>query len=151
MSCNIYQTVSCVGLSKKNIQDIFFIALRFLKKKNREVSVHLIGDQRMKSINKQYRNINKTTDVLAFAIQEGRSKDEKVFSKQDLGDIFVSIPQIKRQAKTQKISYKEEFVRVLMHGLLHLSGYDHKTKSEKKKMFNLQEKLVNKIKISHGF
>jgi probable rRNA maturation factor len=65
-----------------------------------------------------------------------------------LGQIFIAYPQIKRQAKQYKISEKEEFVRMLVHGLLHLVGYDHNTIKDEKKMLNLQEKIVNNIYLS---
>jgi len=148
MPCNIYQTVRYIGLSKKNVQDIIFAGLKFLKSEDKEVSAHLAGDKLLKSINKDYRGIDKTTDVLAFAIQDPSTdawQEKRKRNENDLGDIFVSIPQIKRQAKAQGIEYKKEFVMVLAHGLLHLRGYDHDTKQRAKRMFGLQEKIANKI------
>lgn len=140
MSCNIYQTVGSVGISQKEIESIVKTVLNFLKKKNSEVSVHLIGDKKIKKINADYRAKDKVTDVLAFAMQEGKQMDEK-----DLGDIFISIPQVKRQAKEQKILYREELVRILVHGVLHLNGFDHMNEKDKKEMFGLQEKMVKKL------
>lgn len=140
MFCNLYQKVGNVGLSKKKIEDTVKTVLNFLKKKDAEVSVHLIGDRKIKKINADYRGKNKVTDVLAFAMQEGKQMDDK-----DLGDIFISVPQVKRQSKKQKISYEEELVRMLVHGVLHLNGYDHMEEKDEKKMFSLQEKLVKKL------
>lgn len=140
MNCNIYKKVKDVGLSKKDIAGMAKTGLDFLKKKDSEISVHLVSDKKIKKINKFYRGIDKVTDVLAFALQEG----EKMKSA-DLGDIFISIPQIKRQAKARGISYKEELARILAHGILHLNGFDHISKKEEKRMFSLQEKIVKKI------
>lgn len=137
MNCNIYKKVKDVGLSKKDIAGIVKTGLDFLKKKDSEISVHLVGDKKIKKINKFYRGIDKATDVLAFALQEG----EKMKGA-DLGDIFISIPQIKRQAKARGIPYKEELARILAHGILHLNGFDHISKKEEKRMFGLQEKIV---------
>mgnify|MGYP001617434318 CR=1 FL=1 len=156
MPCNIYKEVKNVGFTSKDIVSVVKTMMEFLKKKNSEVSVHLVGDKKIKKINKKYRGINKVTDVLAFAMQDQASLryarqgissnlgQEKI-KNNDLGDIFISIPQIKRQAKEQKILYKEELVRILAHGILHLNGFDHLDKKEEKKMFNLQEKMVTKI------
>ncbi|HRY36944.1 MAG TPA: rRNA maturation RNase YbeY [Candidatus Magasanikbacteria bacterium] len=101
--------------------------------------VAIIGDNEMKRLNYQYRGRNKTTDVLSFAFRE----DKKI--KTDfLGQIFISYQQIKKQAKEYGVPIKEEFVRMLAHGLLHLTGYDHNTKTKEKKMFEIQEKIVKK-------
>ena len=156
MFCNIYQTVGRVGFSRKDIESIVKTILDFLKKKNFEVSVHLVGDKKMKKINKHYRGMDKVTDVLAFALQDfplrpsfakGFGMAQQGFGERnkDLGDIFISIPQVKRQAKEQKILYKEELVRILAHGVLHLNGFDHMKPKEEKEMFDLQEKIVKKF------
>lgn len=105
-----------------------------------EVEIIVINDKEMQKINFCYRGKNKTTDVLSFAFQE----DKKI--KTDfLGQIFISYPQIKRQAKRYKVSEKEEFVRMLVHGLLHLVGYDHDTNVKEQKMFKFQESMISKI------
>ena len=140
MSYNIYQSVRYVKLSKKYIESVIETVMVDLKKKNKEISVHLVGDKKMKTMNRIYRKINKTTDVIAFAVQEGR-----VFDEADLGDIFINVNQVERQSKKQSIPYKEEFARVLIHGILHLNGYDHATEKEEKKMFGIQEKILEKI------
>ena len=161
MNCNIYKEVKNIGLTEKDIVSIIKTTMDFLKKKNPEISVHLIGDKKIKGINKNYRGKNKVTDVLAFAMQPsclpaGRQALKAMAGKEgfdgqigkrnnDLGDIFISIPQVKRQAKEQKISYKEELARILVHGILHLNEYDHMNEKEKKEMFGLQEKMVKKI------
>jgi len=127
-------------LSKKYVELVIETTFRQLNKINSEISVNFVGDRRMKMINRDYRGINKTTDVIAFAMQEG-----KVFDSKDFGDIFISIDQVERQAKKQSIPYKEEFTRVLVHGILHLNGYDHVTKKQEENMFGLQEKLIKKL------
>lgn len=140
MSYNIYHSVRYIKLSKKYIEYILDTIFKTLKKQGNDLSVHLVGDARMRSINKDYRGVDATTDVIAFAMQEG-----KVFDKKDLGDIFISVNQIKTQANQQKIHYKEEFTRVLIHGVLHLNGYDHIHKKGEKEMFELQEKILKKV------
>ena len=141
MECSIYQTVKHVGVQKKQIKNTVFFVLRKQKKQKSEVSVHLVGDKRMHTLNRAFRGKDKTTDVLSFATQEG----VHMFDTGDLGDIFLSIPQIKRQARRFGVLYKEELFRMLIHGVLHILGYDHKTKSEASEMFGLQEKYLVEI------
>ncbi len=140
MECLIYNQVKNKILSDKKIVEIVFFIFK-VKKINKEVSVNLIGDKKMRELNKKYRHKDKTTDVLSFPSVEFTGVE-----KQDLGDIFISIPQIKRQAKNFGIQEKEEFIRMLVHSILHLLGYDHYKKNEALLMYNEQEKIVLKIK-----
>ncbi|MDD2807952.1 MAG: rRNA maturation RNase YbeY [Patescibacteria group bacterium] len=101
------------------------------------VEINIISDAEMRQINKQYRGKNKVTDVLSFAWQE-----DKIVASNFLGQIYICLPQIKRQAKEYGVTAQEEFKRMLTHGLLHLIGYDHQVKSDEKKMFTLQNKIL---------
>lgn len=107
----------------------------FSKKIQGEVEVNIVGDKLMKEINRKYRGKDITTDVLSFAWREIGDRD-------NLGQIFISYPQIKKQAKEYGVPIKEEFTRMLAHGLLHLVGYEHLNKKDAAKMFVLQEKIV---------
>lgn len=105
-----------------------------------ELEINIVSPAIIKKLNKQYRGKNSVTDVLSFAWQE----DKKV--KSDfLGQIYICWARIKTQAKEWEVSEKEEFVRILVHGLLHLVGHDHIKKSEAIKMFALQEAAVKSI------
>lgn len=89
---------------------------------NAEVSVLLVGDKAMRSLNRRYRGKDRTTDVLSFPLREGR------FSRIQphiLGDIVLSLPAAARQAKAAGEPYRVEIGRLLVHGYLHLLGYDH--------------------------
>ena len=101
-------------------------------------SVHLVGDRRMRRLQAAHRGQDKTTDVLSFAAAEGEGPDPGG----ELGDIFLSVPQIRRQAREWRVSAEEEFARMLIHGLLHLLGYDHIHKKEAAVMFARQEKYL---------
>ncbi len=96
----------------------------------------------MKRLNNQYRGKNTTTDVLSFSLQEGISLSG---SNNELGDIFISVPQIKRQAHRLHISVREEFIRMLIHGVLHILGYDHEKEKDAKRMFSIQEKFLTQL------
>jgi len=101
------------------------------------VEINIIDRKEMIYLNKSFRKKNGVTDVLSFAWRE----DSMIKSKMQ-GQIYICFEQIKKQAKERKISSREEFSRILIHGLLHLSGYDHKTQQEEKIMFKLQEKIL---------
>jgi len=139
--CNIFRSVHLFGVSEQKIREVVFFVFESLKK-NGSISVHLVGDRKIKSLNNKYRGKNTTTDVLSFAMEGGR---ENFVLENDLGDIFVCIPQIRRQAQKFEISFLQEFYRMLIHGTLHLSGYDHVKENQTQKMFSLQEKLLKKL------
>lgn len=83
---------------------------------NKSIIINLIDDKLMRKLNRKYRGINKTTDVLSFEIGEGGV----------LGEVYISHPKAKRQAKEYDCSVGEELSRLAGHGILHLLGYKHK-------------------------
>ncbi len=103
-------------------------------------SVILIDDEEMRRINREYRNIDKTTDVLSFAFEDNAKIKYNKFRL--LGDIYISIPTMKRQALDNENSERYELSFLVIHGLLHLLGYDHMNSIDKKVMFELQEALL---------
>ena len=110
-------------------------------------SCTFIDDDKMHELNKTYRDIDRTTDVLSFAINDGESKKERL-EEIVLGDIFISIPKMKIQAIEYETGEKRELAFLLVHGLLHLLGYDHMEKEDEKEMFELQEVILNESKIT---
>ncbi len=139
----IYRTVRNAGITYAEIRRIVLIVAAGIRRKPL-ISIHLIGDKRMRRMNREYRGKDKTTDVLSFSTLDGtpipRAADTAFGN--DWGDIFISIPQIKRQAKQYGRPYKEEFTRMLVHGILHLAGYDHEKTADADIMMPLQERLV---------
>ncbi|OGM98449.1 MAG: rRNA maturation RNase YbeY [Candidatus Yanofskybacteria bacterium RIFCSPLOWO2_01_FULL_41_34] len=113
-----------------------------IKDKNVEMSLNLVGEVKIKKLNKQYRGKNEVTDVLSFPLEESRFKKYGILP---LGDIFICLPFAVKEAERQNISLKKELVRLTIHGFLHLLGYDHeKSISDKKKMFDLENKILEK-------
>lgn len=102
----------------------------------RDASVILVDDIKMQEMNEQYRGINKTTDVLTFIDDEDSTY---------LGDVFVNVDALERQAKEYGHSLKREFCFLVTHGVLHLLGYDHQTNKEAEVMFALQEEILSEI------
>lgn len=135
MSCTVYVSVRKKKVSEQKIQNIVDSLLRTLKKSG-EVSVHIIGDKKMRTLNVKHRGKNRPTDVLSFPIEESWGTEP------EFGDIFICLPQIFRQSRQYNIPFFEEFVRMLTHGTLHLLGYDHEKPADAQEMFSLQEKYV---------
>lgn len=94
------------------------------------ISITLTTPEHIHEINKQYRNVDRTTDVLSFPMFEKEEIDSKIanhdFEHEDvLGDIVISIEQVEKQAKEYGHSFEREFAYMLVHGFYHLMGYDH--------------------------
>lgn len=127
-------------ISKKMVEKIILNTVAFFKKKNIQVEIVIISDSEMRKLNKIWRGIDKTTDVLSYAWNE----DKKIKSV-SIGQVFISYPQVARQAAEYYIPVRTEFSRMLVHGLLHLMGFDHQEEKEAEKMFDYQEKIIAKI------
>ena len=119
-------------------------ALKILKLKDEyDISLVIVGPRKIKQLNNDYRNIDKVTDVLSFALVSDIKELKHV---NELGDIFINRNRVLSQAKEYKHSIKREFVFLFIHGLLHLCGYDHMNKKDEKKMFMMQDKILGNLK-----
>ncbi len=101
----------------------------------------------MRLLNYQYRGIDRTTDVLSFP-QEEKFSLKKIKPMQEiiLGDIVISVPKAKKQAKENGLTFYEEIKRLLIHGVLHLIGYDHeKSNKDFKRMQKITKKIINQL------
>jgi probable rRNA maturation factor len=128
------------GVESKLLSKIAHRALEVLGLNKVELSIALVSDAEIKRLNKLYRNKNKPTDVLSFPI------GEKVEDWLILGDIVISVDTAKRQAKEFGHSLEEELKRLLVHGLVHLLGYDHELGGEEeKKFFELEEFVLREL------
>lgn len=91
---------------------------------NKSFTVAFVSDKKMRELNNQYREKDKTTDVLSFPFEP----DEFDFSVEEtLGDIIISAEQAARQAEENKLTFEREIKQLILHGILHLCGYDHET------------------------
>ena len=112
---------------------------------NYATSLIICGPVSIRRINREYRNIDKATDVISFALLD----DEETVEYEDdieLGDIFINRNRVISQAEEYGHSVKREFVFLFVHGLLHLFGYDHMNKEDEKIMFGLQKKIVGDLR-----
>ncbi len=119
------------GLNKLGINEAIF-------------NVIIVDNDYIHKLNKEYRNIDRETDVITFALE-----DDKTFNPdiRILGDVYISID----KAKSQSIEYGHSLLRELcflaVHGMLHLLGYDHMKKEDEKIMFKLQDEILDEMDI----
>lgn len=143
---HFYKT-TLVPLTKSVIESLVHLVAQHEKKLRGEIEIHCITESEIQDLNRRYRGKNKPTDVLSFAWTELPKEvwiNSKVFKKY-LGEIYLCPKYIKEQAQRFKVGNKEEFIRMLVHGLLHLVGYDHDIKKRAQRMFGFQEEIVKKI------
>ena len=127
------------------LDDVINHTFEVLNITNANMSVILIDDEKMHELNKTYRGVDRTTDVLSFALEDNNSIELPI---RELGEVYVSIPKMKEQAREFNHSEKRELAFLVCHGLLHLLGYDHtKSKEEEEKQFGLQDKVLSDLNI----
>ncbi len=108
-----------------------------------EVSLSIVDDREMHELNLRYRGVDRTTDVLSFPLEEERPKEPCL-----LGDIIVSAPMAQQQAQEYGHSLLREMSFLVVHGTLHLLGYDHMTPAEDAEMQRLQEEVLSSLGIT---
>ena len=116
------------------------------------ITVTLTNPENIRKINKEYRNIDRATDVLSFPMFEKDELEEKIkknnFNHIDvLGDLVISIEKVEEQAKEYGHSFERELSYMLVHGFYHLMGYDHIKDEDKKMMRAKEEKILDELKI----
>jgi probable rRNA maturation factor len=104
-----------------------------------DVTFVLTDDDEVHALNKEYRGYDRPTDVLAFAMREG---DHAAHRGGMLGDVIVSVPTAAKQARAAKRPFEDELLMLLVHGLLHLLGWDHDTKKKDTAMRAETERLM---------
>ena len=127
------------------LDDVITATLKHESAEGSFLSVIFIDDEEMHKMNKETRGIDRTTDVLSFALEDNDNIKGEI---RVLGDIFISIPKMKAQAKEYGHSEKRELSFLTCHGLLHLLGYDHtRSEEEEKIQFGLQDEILNDLNI----
>lgn len=111
-----------------------------------EVSCVLVDDERIHEINREYRHIDRSTDVISFAMEDNDQFYVEGMPR-TLGDIFISVNHAKKQAEEYGHSLRREMCFLFTHGILHLLGYDHMTDEQEKEMFGLQDKILGALSI----
>ncbi|TAK03252.1 rRNA maturation RNase YbeY [Patescibacteria group bacterium] len=107
-------------------------------RRDTEISIAFVSEREMRALNRQWRGSDKVTDVLSFGRLE----------RAETGEVLICYEQAARQAKEMKHSARDEVLFLLVHGVLHLFGYDHERPSDAKKMFPLQARILTKLGIN---
>ena len=118
-----------------------------LKDSKLAIAITLTNSKNIKNINKEYRNIDKETDVLSFPMFEKKELDKKIKEKdfvyEDiLGDIVISIDKVEEQSEEYGHGFERELSYMVVHGFYHLMGYDHEDENDKKIMREKEEKIL---------
>ena len=116
-----------------------------------ELGLVIAGDDTVHELNRSYRSVDSTTDVIAFALSERRAKAEPFITPPDdvnhLGEVIISYPQAKRQADEQRHPLERELALLVAHGVLHLLGYDHELPEQAQKMRALESQVMDAIEV----
>lgn len=140
LSCEITKPPLCLGLIDRRAE----ILLRLCRRQESELSILLVDDRRMAALNENFRHKKKPTNVLAFAMEEeGGMLPGGQFI---LGDIVISLDTSLREARRDRTTLHCRVTRLLIHGLLHLLGYDHeRSEAEARRMFEKEETLFQQL------
>lgn len=126
--------------------DFVNLVLEHLRIDNWEFSITLCDDKYIHEINRDYRKKDKPTDVITFVMCDEpfpcENPEDQLYSA---GDIIISMETVKENSDYFKVNYEEELKRVLIHGVLHLQGLDHKTNEMDEEMLILQEKILKTL------
>ena len=146
MALNVYNQTDYRGYLKYKtyFRDILNNAAKVLDMPKRvAVSVIFVNDGQIQGINRDYRNIDRPTDFISFALAD--NKEETDYIPNELGDIFINIDAARRQAVDYEHSEKREICFLFTHGLLHLNGFDHQTPEEEKEMIRYQKMILDEL------
>ena len=131
----------------ETVEKVLYSAIEKEKLDNVEFNLIIVDNNYIHELNKTYRNIDRETDVITFALEDESTiiiPDEKRI----LGDIYISLDKAKQQAEEYGHSLLRELSFLAVHGFYHLLGYDHQTKEEEEIMFKKQEEVLDAFKIT---
>lgn len=148
---NQQNKVNYTRVMQKTILNVANAVAKMAKiSKNTELSILIVDNSYMQELNFIYRNQNRPTDVLSFAMNELADDEPKPGTEGEvnvLGDIVISLEQAELQSQAYNHSLERELGYLVTHGMLHLLGYDHETDAERELMRNLEEKIMAKVKL----
>lgn len=128
------------------IKKVVMKSLKIERLKNATCSIIIVDKEYIHKLNKEYRNIDKVTDIISFALED----DNKCLMPEKirlLGDIYICLDRAKEQSQEYGHSLERELCFLAVHGIYHLLGYDHETKEEEEIMFKKQEEVLKEYGI----
>jgi len=139
----VYNLTDCnISSEIKAMKNYIRKCLKMENVSNSYFNIIFVDNNKIKELNTNYRNINKETDVISFALEDEK-KENFFLDRRMLGDIYISVDKAKSQAKEYGHSLTREISFLAVHGLLHLLGYDHMKKEDEKVMFGKQELILD--------
>ncbi|MCA1025440.1 rRNA maturation RNase YbeY [Cytobacillus kochii] len=145
----IDETEGLTETQTKEIENLLqFAAVKEVVEEDTEISITFVENERIQEINREYRNKDKATDVISFAMEEMGEGEIPLIGEglpRVLGDIIISIPKAVEQAEEYGHSFMRELGFLSVHGFLHLLGYDHETTEEEKIMFTRQKEILDEF------
>jgi probable rRNA maturation factor len=142
MSIHIRSQVRRITFDQTRLERSARAILADVGETSAELGILFVGDQRMRGLNRRYRSKDHTTDVLAFAMREAARPQVSRLMPDMLGDVVISIPTAWRQAKEAGRSLDEELACLLVHGILHLCGYDHERGEKDARRMHRRERMI---------
>jgi probable rRNA maturation factor len=137
MPVHMQSQVRCVRFDQVRLDRLARVILSDVGEASAELGIMFVGDQRMRGLNRRYRGKDSTTDVLAFAMREASHSNAGL-----LGDVVIAVPTAARQAKQGQRSLDEELTVLLVHGILHLCGYDHERSKKEARRMHRRERMI---------
>ncbi|OPY82401.1 MAG: Endoribonuclease YbeY [Smithella sp. PtaU1.Bin162] len=142
MKIQIANKQNKIKIAKRDIRSTVIKLLKYLNCTDKEISISLVDDKTIQRMNYQYLERDKPTNVLSFSLQEGKFSN---INPQILGDIVISVDTARQEASLRNFTFEQEIDFLIIHGLLHLLGYNHEktTKEETRKMQRKEKKLFD--------
>ena len=141
MPVHMQSHVRCVTFDQARLERLAQAILSDVGETSAELGIMFVGDQRMRGLNRRYRGKDRTTDVLAFPMRGVPHSSSHL-----LGDVVIAVPTAARQAKQGHRSLDEELTVLLVHGILHLCGYDHeRSEIEARRMYRRERMILRSI------
>jgi len=142
MNLQIQNNQNKIKINRRKIRAAILKILKILECADKEISINFVDDTKIKQLNKQYLGKDKATNVLSFSLRENEYGN---INPQVLGDIIISVETAQKDAVYGNLTVEQEIDFLIIHGLLHLLGYDHEntTKKETSKMRKKEKELFN--------
>ena len=131
---------------EKRVKVIVKKILTLLKRTESELSLSFVSGKTIKELNRDYRNKDESTDILSFSQQS----DFQIGQKELLGDLIISVDDLKDNSNYFSVDLEEELIRLLIHGILHLTGWDHQSNNSDEQMLIYQEQLLALVRKESG-
>lgn len=137
------------NIDENLLNNVASFALEHEGVSNGVVNIIIVDNKKIRKINKEYRGIDRETDVISFALEDDDTFIELPI--RILGDIYISIDKVKAQAEEYKHTVKREISFLTVHGILHLLGYDHMNDNDEKIMFDKQDTILDLLDIRRDY